>query len=129
MAANSTIEWTDATWNPVTGCTKISAGCDHLSLSRLNHRLPWSQTHPEVMHGTTAFHPQIADALLPQAEPVCDDAAMLDTAVDMFDPQPTLVELLVHLVLLSREFLPQIEINSIFYRVIFFLAAITRFLF
>jgi protein gp37 len=23
------IEWTDATWNPVTGCTKVSAGCDH----------------------------------------------------------------------------------------------------
>ena len=48
----------------------------------------------------------------PQAEPVCDDAAMLDTAVDMFAPQPTMVEVLVHHVLLSREFLPQIEINS-----------------
>ena len=29
MSANSTIEWTDATWNPVTGCTKISPGCKH----------------------------------------------------------------------------------------------------
>ena len=28
MADNSSIEWTDATWNPVTGCTKISPGCD-----------------------------------------------------------------------------------------------------
>ncbi len=28
MAQNSAIEWTDATWNPVTGCTKISPGCD-----------------------------------------------------------------------------------------------------
>ena len=27
MADKSTIEWTDATWNPVTGCTKISPGC------------------------------------------------------------------------------------------------------
>jgi DNA repair photolyase len=25
----SKIEWTDATWNPVTGCTKVSPGCDH----------------------------------------------------------------------------------------------------
>jgi hypothetical protein len=64
------------------------------------------------MQGTTEFHHQIADALLPQAEPVFDDAAMLDTAVDMFDPQSTMVELLVRHVLLSREFLPQIEINS-----------------
>ena len=29
MAAKSEIEWTDATWNPVTGCTKISPGCAH----------------------------------------------------------------------------------------------------
>lgn len=29
MSANSTIEWTDATWNPVRGCTKISPGCKH----------------------------------------------------------------------------------------------------
>lgn len=29
MSANSKIEWTDATWNPVRGCTKISPGCKH----------------------------------------------------------------------------------------------------
>lgn len=29
MASSSDIEWTDATWNPVTGCTEISPGCDH----------------------------------------------------------------------------------------------------
>ncbi len=29
MATNSPIEWTDATWNPVTGCSKISPGCKH----------------------------------------------------------------------------------------------------
>lgn len=27
MAQNSSIEWTEATWNPVTGCTKVSPGC------------------------------------------------------------------------------------------------------
>jgi protein gp37 len=29
MSDKSTIEWTDATWNPVRGCTKISPGCTH----------------------------------------------------------------------------------------------------
>lgn len=29
MGTNTGIEWTDATWNPMTGCTRISAGCDH----------------------------------------------------------------------------------------------------
>lgn len=29
MSDNTGIEWTDATWNPVTGCTAVSAGCDH----------------------------------------------------------------------------------------------------
>ena len=29
MGDRTRIEWTDATWNPVTGCTKVSAGCDH----------------------------------------------------------------------------------------------------
>ena len=39
MATNSHIEWTDATWNPVTGCTKISPGCKHCYAERLSHRL------------------------------------------------------------------------------------------
>src|SRR3954463_6781557 len=29
MSSSSSIEWTDATWNPVRGCTKISPGCKH----------------------------------------------------------------------------------------------------
>jgi protein gp37 len=39
MAAASKIEWTEATWNPVTGCTKISPGCDHCYAERLARRL------------------------------------------------------------------------------------------
>lgn len=39
MATLSHIEWTDATWNPVTGCTKISAGCKHCYAERLAKRL------------------------------------------------------------------------------------------
>jgi protein gp37 len=39
MAANSAIEWTEATWNPVTGCTKISIGCQNCYAERMAHRL------------------------------------------------------------------------------------------
>ena len=35
MSANSAIEWTDATWNPVTGCTKVSQGCKNCYAERL----------------------------------------------------------------------------------------------
>ena len=39
MGDKSAIEWTDATWNPVTGCTKVSPGCKHCYAKRLAHRL------------------------------------------------------------------------------------------
>jgi protein gp37 len=39
MAGNSHIEWTDATWNPVTGCTKISPACKHCYAERMAKRL------------------------------------------------------------------------------------------
>jgi protein gp37 len=39
MATNSPIEWTDATWNPVTGCDKISPGCKHCYAERMANRL------------------------------------------------------------------------------------------
>jgi len=39
MSDQSSIEWTDATWNPITGCTKISPGCTHCYAERLAARL------------------------------------------------------------------------------------------
>jgi protein gp37 len=39
MATNSTIEWTQMTWNPVTGCSKVSAGCKHCYAERMANRL------------------------------------------------------------------------------------------
>ncbi|MEX2238048.1 MAG: phage Gp37/Gp68 family protein [Dehalococcoidia bacterium] len=38
MSDNSPIEWTEATWNPVTGCTKVSPGCAHCYAERLAER-------------------------------------------------------------------------------------------
>ena len=46
MADSSTVEWTDATWNPVTGCTKISAGCDHCYAERFSERFRGVPGHP-----------------------------------------------------------------------------------
>lgn len=39
MPERTAIEWTDATWNPTTGCTRVSAGCDHCYADRLSRRL------------------------------------------------------------------------------------------
>src|SRR5688500_6611872 len=46
MASNSSIEWTDATWNPVAGCTAVSAGCRNCYAARMALRLSY-------MPGTT----------------------------------------------------------------------------
>jgi len=39
MSENSKIEWTECTWNPVTGCTKISSGCQNCYAERMSKRL------------------------------------------------------------------------------------------
>ncbi|MCY3942570.1 MAG: DUF5131 family protein [Gemmatimonadetes bacterium] len=39
MPDRSAIEWTDATWNPTTGCTRVSAGCDHCYAESMSRRL------------------------------------------------------------------------------------------
>lgn len=46
MADKTAIEWTDATWNPVTGCTKVSPGCDHC----------YAETFAERWRGTAGHH-------------------------------------------------------------------------
>ncbi len=46
MSENSSIEWTDTTWNPVTGCTKISAGCDNCYAERFSERFRGVKGHP-----------------------------------------------------------------------------------
>ena len=46
MSDRSAIEWTDATWNPVRGCTKISAGCKHCYAERFAERFRGVSGHP-----------------------------------------------------------------------------------
>lgn len=46
MSDKTGIEWTDATWNPVTGCTKVSAGCDNCYAETIAHRFTGSKAYP-----------------------------------------------------------------------------------
>jgi protein gp37 len=46
VSKETTIEWTDATWNPVSGCTKISSGCDNCYAERIAERFRGVRNHP-----------------------------------------------------------------------------------
>ena len=46
MGESSAIEWTDSTWNPVTGCTKVSRGCDNCYAERFAERFRGVAGHP-----------------------------------------------------------------------------------
>lgn len=46
MSDGSAIEWTDATWNPVTGCVKVSPGCDHCYAQAFAERFRGVPGHP-----------------------------------------------------------------------------------
>jgi len=56
--AKSAIEWTESTWNPVTGCTKISAGCRHCYAERMALRLQ-AMGQPAYVNGfEVTLHPE-----------------------------------------------------------------------
>ena len=46
MGYESAIEWTDTTWNPVTGCTKVTRGCDNCYAERIAERFRGTPGHP-----------------------------------------------------------------------------------
>ena len=46
MSDRSAIEWTEATWNPVTGCTEVSPGCAHCYAKRFAERFRGVPGHP-----------------------------------------------------------------------------------
>lgn len=50
MGTKSAIEWTESTWNPVTGCTKISPGCKHCYAERMARRLK-AMGQPNYVNG------------------------------------------------------------------------------
>ncbi len=61
MAQQSSIEWTGATWNPVTGCSKVSPGCKHCYAERMARRLQ-AIGHPHYRYGfKVALHEDALD--------------------------------------------------------------------
>jgi len=62
MAQTSSIEWTESTWNPVTGCTKISAGCQNCYAERMARRLKAMRVPAYRQGFSLAVHPGVLDA-------------------------------------------------------------------
>lgn len=69
MAQRSDIEWTDATWNPVTGCTKISTGCQNCYAERLASRLKAMGQHRYRNGFSVTLHPHLLAQPLRWAKP------------------------------------------------------------
>ncbi len=69
MSQCSKIEWTESTWNPVTGCTKISPGCKYCYAERLAHRLK-AMGQPNYANGfRLTVHEHVLDAPLSWKRP------------------------------------------------------------
>lgn len=63
------IEWADQTWNPVTGCTKVSAGCKHCYAKRMSNRLHGRHGYPEDDPFRVTLHPDRLDEPLRWRKP------------------------------------------------------------
>jgi len=61
MSTQSAIEWTESTWNPLTGCTKVSPGCKHCYAERMARRLQ-AMGQPNYANGfTLTLHEHMPD--------------------------------------------------------------------
>lgn len=69
MSDHSTIEWTDATWNPVRGCTKISPGCAHCYAERFAERFRGVAGHPYEQGFDLRLVPELLDRPLRWRKP------------------------------------------------------------
>lgn len=58
MGEKTLIEWTEATWNPVTGCTKVSPGCDHCYAERIAEHFRGVPGHPYEQGFTIRLWPE-----------------------------------------------------------------------
>jgi protein gp37 len=69
MGGTSSIEWTQATWNPLTGCNKISPGCKHCYAERMAKRLH-AMDNPRYRDGfRLTLHPDLVDLPLHWKQP------------------------------------------------------------
>lgn len=70
MSKDSNIDWTESTWNPVTGCDKISAGCKNCYAERMSLRLMSMPNQPNYQNGfKVTLHPHMLDKPLHWKKP------------------------------------------------------------
>lgn len=82
MSDNTGIEWTDATWNPVTGCTKVSAGCDNCYAEKIAHRFAGTKAYPNGFEVT--LRPERLDWPLRKRKPL---RIFVNSMSDLFHDQ------------------------------------------
>ncbi len=83
MATGSAIEWTEATWNPLTGCTKVSSGCKHCYAERMAKRLH-GMGHPSYQDGfKLTLHERLLDLPLSWKRP---RTIFVNSMSDLFHP-------------------------------------------
>lgn len=79
----SRIEWTQSTWNPVTGCTKVSPGCDHCYADRMAQRLQAMGVHKYRNGFNVTLHPSELEAPLRWRKP---QIIFVNSMSDLFHP-------------------------------------------
>lgn len=79
LSDRSKIEWTDATWNPVSGCTKVSSGCDNCYAERITERFHGKGSFEEIK-----LHPERLDQPLRWKKP---RMVFVNSMSDLFHPK------------------------------------------
>jgi len=88
MSSRSSIEWTEATWNPLTGCTKISPGCKHCYAERMALRLQ-AIGQPNYVNGfRLTMHEQALELPLSWRKP---QIVFVNSMSDLFHPDVPLI--------------------------------------
>jgi protein gp37 len=81
MATNSKIEWTEQTWNPTTGCTKVSPGCKHCYAETMARRLQTMGASGYARGFELVLHPDRLAQPLQRAKPL---VYFVDSMSDLF---------------------------------------------
>jgi protein gp37 len=87
MSENSSIEWTEATWNPVTGCTKVSPGCAHCYAETFAERFRGVPGHPYEGGFDLQLRPERLDQPLEWKRP---RLIFVNSMSDLFHPDVSL---------------------------------------
>lgn len=99
MSDNSKIQWTEASWNPVTGCSVVSPGCEHCYAATLSQRFgytkqPWTAQHAAE---NVQLHPERLDQPLHWRRP---RRIFVNSMSDLFHdqvPDGFLIEVFAHM--------------------------------